>query len=149
MAPASLSGFRRPEQAPYGDLLRPSPAQDVAMLEAGQPLFASDTRVAVVAALLAQLTAAYVEDAPRIAALTIDVVQKLRAANHAASPVEMLAEAVQWRGPERRRGNVPRQFVEFAGLYRARRLEGKDQASPPAPISPPRPSPPPADAPVP
>jgi len=119
------------------------------MLEAGQPVFASDPPVAVAAVLLTQLTAAYVEDAARIAELTVGVVQKVRAANQAASPLEMLVGAAQWNGPGGKRGNVPRRFEEFARLYRTRRLEGKDHASALSLMQPPRPAPSPGGAPVP
>jgi hypothetical protein len=149
MSPEWLSGFRRPEQPPYGSLVRPSPAHEVAMLEAGQPMFASDPRVAVAAVLLAELTAAYIEDAPRIAELTVGVVQQVRAANQAASPLEMLVGAVHWNGPAGKRGNVPRKFEEFARRYRAGRLEGKDHASASSLTQPPYPSPPRAGTPVP
>jgi hypothetical protein len=119
------------------------------MLEAGQPVFASDPRVAVAAVLLAESTAVYVEDAPRIAALTIQVVQRVRAANQAASPVEMLTGAVQWSGSERSRGNVPRRFEEFARRYRTGRLEGKDHATALSLMQPLPPAPPPGGALVP
>jgi hypothetical protein len=129
MDPASHSGFRRPEQPPYGRVLRPNPAQDLAMLEAGQSVLATDPQVAAAAVLLERLTAAYVEDAPRIAELTIHVVQQVRAANQAASPMELLAGAIQWKGPGGRRGNVPREFGQFAALYRTGRIAGKDHAT--------------------
>jgi hypothetical protein len=102
------------------------------MQEAGEPLFPNDARVRSAAVLLTQLTAIYVEDAPRISELAVRVVGQLRAANQAASPVEMLVGATQWKrptGPETR-GNVPREFEEFAARYRKLRLEGgKDHAT--------------------
>jgi hypothetical protein len=151
MDPASHSGIRRPEQPPYARVLRPSPAQDVAMLEAGEPVFATDARVAAAAALLERLTAVYVEDAPRIAALTLHVVQQVRAAKQAASPMEMLAGATQWAGPGSGRGNVPRKFERFAALYRAGRIAGQDHAATVAQMQPPPPPPatPSATAPAP
>lgn len=149
MTPESLSGFRRPEQPPYSRARRPSPAQDLAMLEAGQPLFASDPRVAVVAVVLEQLTATYVEDAPRIVAITIRAAQQVRAANQAASPLEILIGAAQWNGPGGMRGNVPRKYEEFARLYRTGRLEGKDHASALSLMQAPLSSPPPAGLAVP
>jgi hypothetical protein len=112
-------------------------------------VFASDQRVAVAAVLLTQLTAAYVEDAPRIAELTVGVVQKVRAANQAASPLEMLVGATQWNGPGGKRGNVPRKFEEFARLYRTGRLEGKDHATALSVMQPQRPALSPGGAPVP
>jgi hypothetical protein len=129
MEPASLSGFRRPEESPYGSVLRPIAAQEVAMLEAGRPVLASDPQVATAAFLLSALTAVYVEDAPRIATLTVRTVRRIRAANQPASPLEMLAGAVQWTGPSGPRGNLPRKFEEFAGLYLKQRTEGQDHSS--------------------
>jgi hypothetical protein len=120
------------------------------MLEAGQPVFATDPRVAAAAILLERLTAAYVEDAPRIAELTIHVVQQIRAANQAAAPMEMLAGAIQWKGPGpplAERGNVPREFEQFAALYRTGRIAGKDHATALTQMQPAGPTP--AGAPVP
>ncbi len=119
------------------------------MLEAGQPIFATDPRVAVSAVLLTQLTAVYVEDAPRIAELTVGVVQKVRAANLAASPLEMLVGATQWNGPGGSRGNVPRKFEQFARLYGTARLEGKDHTSALSLMQALHPAPSPMGAPVP
>lgn len=125
----SSSGFRPPEQADYGVVRVPSPAQNLAMMEAGRPLFASDPQVATMAVALTYLTAVFVEDAPRIAELTIRVVGDLRDANQNASPFEMLAGGAIWTGPAGRRGNVPRKFGEFAAGYRRLRLQGKDHDS--------------------
>ncbi len=119
------------------------------MLEAGQPVFAGDPRVAVAAVLLAQLTAAYIEDAPRIAELTTGVVQRIRAAKQPASPLEMLVGAAQWNGQRGQRGNVPRKYEEFARLYRTGRLEGKDHAAALSLMQPPGSSPPAVTAPTP
>jgi hypothetical protein len=129
MEPGSHSGIRRPESPPYSRVRRASPAQDVAMLDAGQPVFASDPRVATAAVLLERLTAVYVEDAPRIAELTIHVVRQVRAAKQVATPLEMLDAATRWKGPAGPRGNVPREFEQFAALYRSGRLAGKDHAT--------------------
>jgi hypothetical protein len=117
------------------------------MLEAGQPVFAGDSRVAVAAELLERLTAVYVEDAPRIAELAAGTIRQIRSANQAASPMAMLEGAAQWKGPGGRRGNVPRKFGDFAALYRAGRIGGKDHATTSAEIQPR--SAPPADVPVP
>src|SRR6516165_578989 len=95
-SPTSTSGFLRPNQPAYGPLIPPSPAQNVAMQEAGEPVFPNDPRVRSAAVVLTQLTAMYVEDAPRISELAIRVVGQLRAANQAASPFEMLVGATQW-----------------------------------------------------
>jgi hypothetical protein len=117
------------------------------MLEAAQPVFATDPRVAAAAVLLERSTAAYVEDAPRIAELTLRVVQQVRAANQAASPMEMLEGAIQWRDPGGRRGNLPRKFAHFAILYRTARIAGQDHATALSQMQPP--GPPPTTAPVP
>jgi hypothetical protein len=117
------------------------------MLEAGQPVFATDQRVTAAAVLLERLTATYVEDAPRIAELTIHVVQQVRAANQAASPMEMLDGATRWTGPGGWRGNVPRKFEQFAALYRNARTAGKDHAATLLEMQPA--GPPPAPVPVP
>jgi hypothetical protein len=117
------------------------------MLEAGQPVPVTDLRVTAAAIVLEQLTATYVEDAPRIAELTIHAVQQVRAANQAASPLEMLVGATEWKGPGGRRGNVPREFEQFAALYRTARIAGKDRAAALSQMQPA--GPPPASAPVP
>jgi hypothetical protein len=129
MDSASLSGIRRPEQAPYARLRRPIPAQEVAMLEAGQPVLVRDPRVATAAVLLARLTEIYVEDAPRIVELTVRTVLQLRAAKQTASPLEILAAAIHWKGPSTRHGNIPREFEHFSRLYLKARREGKDHAA--------------------
>ena len=141
VAPEWLSGFRRPEQPPYGGLVRPGPAQDVAMLEAGEPVVRRaihGSRSAAV--LLTQLTAAYVEDARRGSPSSRSASSgKSGPANQAASPLEMLVGATQWNGPGGKRGNVPRKFEEFARTLsgRAARREGPrggpfpDAAAPP------------------
>jgi hypothetical protein len=101
------------------------------MLEAGEPVFPNDARTRAASALLKQLTAIYVEDAPRISALTIRLVQDLRAANQAVLPSELLAGAIQGKRPSSSgRGYVLRRFGEFARLYRKLRIdEGKDHAA--------------------
>jgi hypothetical protein len=124
-----------PGQPPYGPHLRASPAESVAMLEAGGPVFANDPRVTSAAVLLTKLTAAYVEDAPRIATLTIRVVQEIRAGNLAASPMEMMVEATRWKQPPDTRGNIPRTFEAFARAYRSARIEpGTSQPAAPSPM---------------
>src|SRR4051812_12835805 len=40
------SGFLRPDQPSHGPVIAPGPAQDLAMLEAGRPLFPDDPAVA-------------------------------------------------------------------------------------------------------
>jgi hypothetical protein len=117
--------FLRPEQAQYGAILPPGPAQSLAIAEAGGAVFAGDPGVAGVAALLSQLTASYVEDAPRIAAITLRIVREIRAVDQDCSPVEVLAGAVGWRRPPQRRGDLPRQFERFAAEYRRLRIDGK------------------------
>jgi hypothetical protein len=114
-------------------------------MEVGRPLFPNDPWVASAAALLSQATANYVEDAPRIAELTARVVLRLRAANQAASPLEMLVGATQWKRSPNTPGNIPRKFIEFAELYGKLRSEGKDHATTLSLMQPARPS----DAPVP
>jgi hypothetical protein len=107
------------------------------MCEAGERVFAGDRRVAVAAELLDRLTAVYIEDAPRIAELTIRAIRQTRAANQTASPLEMLEGASQWRGPGGQRGNIPRKFSEFAAPYQSGRSAGKDHATTLAEIQPP------------
>jgi hypothetical protein len=124
--PTASSGFLRRDQPVYGPLYPPSPAQNLAMLEAGGPVFPNDPRVRSAAVLLTQLTGNYVEDAGRISELTIHVVRELHAARQAASPLEVLVGATQWKRPAGTRpcGSVPREFEEFAARYRKLRLEG-------------------------
>jgi hypothetical protein len=131
-APTSLSGYLRPDQPPYGPLLPPGPAQNVAMLAAGYPLYPNDPRVGAAAVLLTRLTAIYVEDAPRISELAIRAVLDLRAANQTASPTELLEGATQWKraGGKGSRGDVPRRFTDFVRFYRKLRVEeGKDHVT--------------------
>jgi hypothetical protein len=78
----------RLDQPLHGPLIPPSPAQALATVETGRVLAPDDPAVATMAVLLTQLTAAYVEDAPRIAELTIRIVSGIRAANRAASPLD-------------------------------------------------------------
>jgi hypothetical protein len=137
MAPASLSGIAPMDQPPFGARRRPTPAQEVALLEAGVSLAAVDPRVAAAAVLLARTTEVYIEDAPQIALLTVRVVLQLRAAKQAAAPMEVLVAATQWLGPGGRRGNYPRRYEEFTTLYRNVRLAGKDHAAALALIQPP------------
>ncbi len=114
----------RPDQLMFGPIVPPAPAHSLAMLEADAPMLGDDPRVLTVAVLLERLTAAYVEDAPRIGALTAGVVENLRKAGKAVSPVEMLQGAAQWKGPGGPgiRGNRPRTFLSFASRYRELRL---------------------------
>ena len=138
-------GFFRPDQSPFGAQFPASPAQGLAMMEAGRPLFPNDPWVAAASTLLSQATASYVEDAPRIAELTVRIVGEVRAANQPASPLEMLAGAIQWKRSPNTPGNIPRKFEEFAGRYRKLRSEGKDHATALSSMQPTRPS----DTPVP
>jgi hypothetical protein len=126
-------GFPRLDQPHYGPLLPPSPALSVAMLEAGGPMFGDDPRVASAAGLLTQLTATYVEDAPRIAELTVRVVRELRAANQAVTPIAMMEEATRWKRPPGERGNIPRRFEAFARLYRESRKDAPQGPGGPTP----------------
>jgi hypothetical protein len=96
----------RPEQSRYGPYIPPSPAQRLAMAEAQGPVFASDPGVAGVAAFLERLTSIYVEDAPRIAAITIGLVQQIRATNQECSPVEVLAGALRAKRPPQTQGDL-------------------------------------------
>jgi hypothetical protein len=140
------SGYLLPDQPHHGPLILPSPAQNLAMLETGRVLSSDDPAVASAASVLTRLTAGYVEDAPRIAELTIRVVQRIRAANQAASPMEILVGATRWKRPDGTRGNIPRKFEEFARLYQKWRIEqGKDHAAALSLMQPSRPS----NAPVP
>jgi 2-oxoglutarate dehydrogenase E2 component (dihydrolipoamide succinyltransferase) len=146
LVPGSLSGFRRLNQPDFGPLRPPSPAQDVAMLEAGRPLFPAAPAVKAAAVLLTQLTAMYVEDAGQISALAIRTVQDLRAAGQAVAPFELLQGATQWKRPAApspapatapgsapacsARGFVPREFLRFIQRYRTLRIDqGKDHAT--------------------
>lgn len=120
----------RPDQPQYGPTIPPSPAHSVAMLEAGGPTLGDDPRVRSAAFLLEQLTASYVEDAPRISELTIRMVREIRARDQAASPFEMMVGATHWKRSPSLRGNIPRKFQEFTRLYRSIRIEqGKDHST--------------------
>jgi hypothetical protein len=100
------------------------------MMEAGVVMPANDPRVRTAALLLERLTAGYVEDAPRIAELTVRVCGQVRAKDRPASPLEMLEGALHWPRPAALRPDVPRQFERFAALYRQQRVEkGLDHAA--------------------
>jgi len=130
LAPIPISGFLVADPPYQGPFLGPGPALGLAILEVGRALPADDPAVASVSAVLTQLTAVYVEDAPRIAELTSRVVQRIRAANRAASPLEMLVGATRWGRADVASGNVPRKFEEFARLYQDGRIQGgRDHAA--------------------
>src|SRR4051812_28962734 len=115
--------FVSPRQGVYGPLIPVPPAQRIAMLETGGPVPATDPVAIQAAGLLAGLTARYVEDAPRIAELTIRTCKAVRAADRPASPLEMLDAALRWKRPARPGGNVPRRFEGYAALYKKLRVE--------------------------
>ncbi len=99
------------------------------MLEADAPVFEDDPLVARASFLLAQSTARYIEDAPRIAELTIRVCNAIRAKKGSVSPLEMLEASGSWTRPSGSSGAIPRRFEHYAARYRALRIdEGKDHA---------------------
>jgi hypothetical protein len=94
------------------------------MLEAGQTMPPNDPRVGDMAALLTRLTAMYIEDAPRIAEMTIKAVGGLQAVNQAVSPSELLTGAIQWPRGHGRPGSGPRKYADYLRHDRASRHAG-------------------------
>jgi hypothetical protein len=118
-----------PDQGEYALVLRVQPAHQVAMMEAGRVLPETDPLVARAAGLLSQLTAKYLEDAPRIADLTIKTTAAIRAAKGSASPIEIMESAVNLPRPAGSSGVGFRRYDTFAERYRKARVEGgKDHA---------------------
>lgn len=147
-----IADFVSPHQGTFGPLLRVPPAQKLAMMEAGEAGAVDEPLVARTAYLLAQLTGRYVEDAPRIAELTIRSCRAIRAGKGAASPLEMMEAAEVWKRPAGYPGNVPRRYEGYAALYRKLRVEEKKnhaealaliEGAPPPPPPPPAPAAPP------
>jgi hypothetical protein len=121
--------FAAPGPGEYAPVLRVQPAHRIAMMEAGRELPETDPLVARAAGDLSQLTARYLEDAPRIADLAIRTTAAIRAANRPASPLEMMEAALNSRRPAGIKGVGPRLFQSFAELYRKVRVEqGQDHA---------------------
>lgn len=127
--PPPEAEFISPRQGVFGPLIRVPPAQKIAMLEVDGPVAGDAPLVGRASYLLSQLTAKYVEDAPRIAELTIRVCRAIRASGGSASPLEMMEGAEAWKRPALPAGNVPRRYEGYAALYRKFRLDqGKSHA---------------------
>jgi len=109
--PAPAFGF-------YSLELRVQPAHSIAMMEVEGDLPETDPLVARASNLLDQLTARYLEDAPRIADLAIKRTAKLRTAGTKVSPLGLLDAALAAKRPESLKGNTPRRFDLFASAYR-------------------------------
>jgi hypothetical protein len=117
--PAPVVEVPLPPQFVYGAVVAGVPAHRIAMLEAGGTLPATDPGVGEAARLLADLTARYIEDAPRIAELTLRACQEIRKTNRPASPIAMLNAALAWKPVARTRPNLPLKYAEFARSYPA------------------------------
>lgn len=134
-----------PEQGEFGPLIRVMPAHRVAMMEAGQTIPETDALTTQAAVLLVQLTGQYLEDAPRIAELTIKTCATIRLSKGAASPFELMQAAIHAKRPAPAKPPRPRQYDKFAAAYlKARVKEGKDHAGAiaeiqGAPVAPPAP----------
>jgi hypothetical protein len=111
-------------QPVYGPRRPPMPAHQLALVETRTPVPANDPVVAGFARILSQLTARYIEDAPRIAELTASACEQIRAANHPASPVEIMEGALQWPRPKGSRPDVPRKYWQYIEQYRTLRIKG-------------------------
>jgi hypothetical protein len=119
-----------PGQPHFGPPIPISPAHRLAMIEADVVMPADDPRVKSAAALLERLTAGYVEDAPRISELTVRVCRQIKAANHPASPYQMLDGALHWPRPASLPPCAPRPFERYAAGYLDQRLnKGLDHAA--------------------
>jgi|GEM_PF-3006324 len=116
--PASAFGF-------YSLELRVQPAHGIAMMEVQGDLPETDPLVARASNLLDQLTARYLEDAPRIADLAIKRTAKLRTAGTKVSPLGLLDAALAAKRPESLKGNTPRRFDLFASAYRPDQPRGQ------------------------
>jgi hypothetical protein len=122
-APPAPGAFVPSDQPVYVETPVVVPAYQIAMVEANQSLPGDDPLIAKAAVLLSQLTAGYIEDAPRIAELTIQMAQAIRASNRPASPLEIMDGALQWKRTSV--GNVPRKYEAFANAYGKWRVDGK------------------------
>lgn len=128
-APPPAADFLSPRQGVFGPIVPVEPAHKLAMLETNAVVAEDDPLVARASYLLSQSTARYIEDAPRVADLTIRVCREIRARQRSASPLEMLEAAETWKRPATTPGSVPRRFEHFAAQYRKLRVdEGKDHA---------------------
>lgn len=113
------------EIAVYGFPKIPSPAHRLAAAEAQRPLVVADPMLEHAAEVLEELTGRYLEDAPRIAELTLHTVNLIRVEKLAASPFEILEGALRAKRPASLVGNVPLRYEHFASRYVALRIKGK------------------------
>jgi hypothetical protein len=108
---------------PLVDRPRVGPAHQVAQVELGQVIPPTDPGVGRAARLLEGATAIYVEDAPTIAALTLQAHGALAGAKRPASPLAILEGALRVPRPAALPPGVPRSYADYAARYRRARVE--------------------------
>lgn len=114
----------------FAAVVQVQPAHRVAMMEAGREVPETDPLVARASVVLTGLTAKFLEDAPRIADVSIRTTAAIRKAKGAASPLELMEAALNSKRPADAPAIGPRRFDAFATRYRKARIEqGKDHAA--------------------
>jgi DNA-directed RNA polymerase subunit RPC12/RpoP len=115
--------------SPRDEFLNSQPERQLAILQAGKIVPASDPLVSEIRSLIKTADALYKEDFSKIANMTLLLWNQLDKVGMETRPTDLLNGSLTWTDPSYFKQGVPRKFAEYYALYLTLRIgDGKDRS---------------------